>query len=474
MRELTNRAATDRRRELLVAGVDAARTPAGLRPGSPRVESSFFGLAWFVVAAVVVLIGAGAGRSGLAVIGLLALVSAGLAWAWARVALNAVTVTARFDRQHALPGDTVELVITAVNRKLIPVPWATLEVELPRGLRVGESSRRRLSGEQILRLSSALAPFGRLTWRSSLGCPVRGVHEIGPVTVRAGDPFGFFSVRMEGAAPEPIVVYPVVVPVLPLANARERLGDVRVDRHLYTDPTRVAGVRDYQPGDPFRAISWKATARNGSLQTRLEEPATSRQVMVCVNLDTHERVWEGVDSASAESTIAAAASILARADGAGYAVGVMANGLEPGTASPLVYAPARGAGQLARCLDGLARLSLMSTAPFSQALVRLERTGDRGGVIAIVTSRVPEATRTAIAQLLGRGRRVVLVPLGDAAELSLPSIPVYRVDEAAIRERLSLVSNNAVTAPPTAPDRPPSPDRPPLDTDHRRRSGHRP
>jgi uncharacterized protein (DUF58 family) len=443
MREFTDRAATDRRRERIVAGLDAVRQLEGPGAGPPRLQSSIVGLAWFAVAAIVALVGAWTGRSGLAIIGLLGLISAGLAWGWARVALNAVTVSARFDREHALPGDAVELIVTVVNRKLIPVPWATLEIELPPGLRVGEASRRRLSGEQYLRLSSALAPFGRLTWRSDLGCPARGVQHVSPITIRAGDPFGFFTVRMEGAAPEPIVVYPLVVPVLPLANARERLGDVRVDRHLYTDPTRIAGVRDYQPGDPFRAISWKATARLGTLQTRLEEPATSRQVLVCVNLDTHERVWEGVDSVLAESTIAAAASILAWADGAGYAIGVMANGLESGTSSSLVYAPLHGAGQLGRCLDGLARLSLMSTRPFSQALVRLERIGDRGGVILIVTPRVSDATRAAIAQLLGRGRRVVLVPLGDVATVALPGVPVYRVDEDAIRERLALAQPGA-------------------------------
>ncbi len=445
MRERTDRAATDRRQGQIVRSLDAVR-PVEAEAGLSSVWGGFFGGAWFAVAAVVLAVGAATDRGGLAIIGLLGLISAGVAWGWARVALNGVTVSAHFDHDHAIPGDPVELTVTVVNRKLLPVPWATLEVDLPKGLRVGESSRQRLSGEQVLRLSTALAPFGRLTWRSSLNCPVRGIQRIGPIAVRAGDPFGFFTVRMEGPGPEPVVVFPVVVPVLPLTNARERLGDVRVDRHLYTDPTRIAGVRDYQPGDPFRGISWKATARIGSLQTRLEEPATSRQVMVCVNLDTHERVWEGVDSALAEATIAAAASLLSWSDANGYATGVMANGLEAGTAATLVYPPAHGPGQLARCLDGLARLSLMSTTPFSQALVRLERTGDRDGMIAIVTSRISDATRAAIAQLIGRGRRVVLVPLGGAADVALPGVPVYRVDEGTIQDRLAVVRPDAVAS----------------------------
>lgn len=442
MREISQRAAVDRRQEKIVRDLDAVR-PIDAEAGRSSVRGGFFGGAWFAVAVVILLVGAATDRGGLTIIGLLGLISAGLAWTWARVALSAVTVSARFDRDHAIPGDTVELTVTVVNRKLIPVPWATLEVDLPPGLRVMETTHRRLGGEQVLRLSTALAPFGRLTWRSRLTCPVRGSQRIGPIGVRAGDPFGFFTVRMESSGPAPVVVFPVVVPVVPLTNARERLGDIRVDRHLHTDPTRTAGVRDYQAGDPFRSISWKATARVGTLQTRLEEPATSRQVLVCVNLDTHERVWEGVDSALAEATIAAAASVLSWADTNGYAVGVMANGIEPGTASTLVYPPARGTGQLGRCLDGLARLSLLSTSPFSQALVRLERTGDRGGMIAVVTPRITDSTRAAIAQLIGRGRRVVLVPLGSAAEVAMPGVAIYRIDEAVIRERLALTTQGA-------------------------------
>ncbi len=448
MREINDLTAAHRRQEKIVRDLDAVR-PVDSEAGRSTVRGGFFGGAWFAVAGVVLLVGAATDRSGLAIIGLLGMISAGLAWGWARVALNGVTVSARFDHDHAIPGDTVELTVSVVNRKLLPVPWATLEVDLPPGLRVTESTHRRLGGEQVLRLSTALAPFGRLTWRSRLTCPARGIQRIGPIGVRAGDPFGFFTVRMEGPGPAPVVVFPVVVPVLPLTNARERLGEIRVDRHLYTDPTRIAGVRDYLPGDPFRTISWKATARVGTLQTRLEEPATARQVLVCVNLDTHDRVWEGVDSALAEGTIAAAASVLSWADANGYAVGVMANGIEPGTVSTLVYPPTRGTGQLARCLDGLARLSLLSTSPFSQALVRLERTGDRGGMIAVVTPRITDSTRAAIAQLIGRGRRVVLVPLGEAAAVAMPGVLVYRVDEAGIQERLEAALTATRRSPPT-------------------------
>lgn len=437
-----------RRRELLARQIDTVRPvvetgrPEGSRPEGeegdrPAMRGGFFGAAWFVAATAVLLLGAATGHGGLGIVGLLGLVSAGLAWGWARVALRGVVVTARFDRDHVLPGDPVELTVTVTNGKLIPVPWVTLEVAVPRGLRVGKSSLRRLSGEQVLRLSTALAPYGRLTWRSALTCPVRGHFQLDPVTVRAGDPFGFFTGRTDGAAPGPVTVYPPIVAIPELRDTRERLGDVAVRRHLQTDPTRIAGVRDYLPGDPFRSISWKATARLGTLQTRLEEPATSRQVLVCVNLDTHEQVWEGIDSALAEAAISAAASLLSGAAATGQAIGLMANGRSPGTPRPLVYAPAADTGQLARCLNGLARVSLFSTMPFSRELARLERVGDRDGTVIVVTALLTEPLRGAIALLVRQGRRVVLAPLGSATGAVIPGVPVIGLDQAAILARLT-------------------------------------
>ena len=41
------------------------------------------------------------------------------------------------------------------------------------------------------------------------------------------------------------------------------------------DPIRIAGARDYRPGDPLKRMHWKATARTGELQVRLVDPSTT-------------------------------------------------------------------------------------------------------------------------------------------------------------------------------------------------------
>ena len=422
--------------------LEGTREPAADDAPRTTIRGGHFGTAWFAIAGLVVVVAAATGQGGLAVIGLLALVAAGLAWAWARFALRNVVVTAAFARGHVLPGDTVPFTVTVQNRKLLPVPWTTLEVELPRSLRVAEASRRRLSGEQVLRLSTALAPYGRLTWRPELICPVRGMHRIDEVRIRSGDPFGFFTARITIDGPPPVVVYPLVVPMPALPDARERMGDIRVSRNLHTDPTRIAGVRDYRPGDSFRMISWKATARTGALQTRIEEPASSRQVLLCLDLETFGALWQGVNSVQVETMIATAASILVRADADGYGIGVVANGLMPGTPTPLGIPVAQGPDQLRRCLDGLARLNVLSAIPFDRTLRVLA--GGRGGgslgdgLVVVVTSWLGDDDRVALTSLSRGGRRVVVAPVAaeDGSLPTVPGLPVWTVETGGIRERI--------------------------------------
>src|ERR1019366_8024802 len=57
------------------------------------------------------------------------------------------------------------------------------------------------------------------------------------------------------------------------------------------DPTRLAGVRPYQQGDPLNRIHWRATARTGELHSRIYE--TSRVAGATFLLDFHAQSFQG-------------------------------------------------------------------------------------------------------------------------------------------------------------------------------------
>jgi hypothetical protein len=56
-----------------------------------------------------------------------------------------------------------------------------------------------------------------------------------------------------------VLVYPRLIPFKELGiPSFYPAGDERTESRLFPDPTRTVGVRDYRPGDPLKAIHWKA------------------------------------------------------------------------------------------------------------------------------------------------------------------------------------------------------------------------
>src|SRR5262249_29874133 len=68
---------------------------------------------------------------------------------------------------------------------------------------------------------------------------------------------------------------PKVVPLpgYDLASRRP-IGEIRLTHRLFEDPTRIAGVRFYQPGDPLNRIHWRATARTSALHSKIYDAST--------------------------------------------------------------------------------------------------------------------------------------------------------------------------------------------------------
>ena len=97
----------------------------------------------------------------------------------------------------------------------------------------------------------------------------RGVYRLGPLELFVGDFFGISTWRHHIAAEQTIVVYPQVrsLPELALPS-RLSFGNFPALQRIHPDPTRLAGVRPYEQGDPLRTIHWPASARTQALQVK--------------------------------------------------------------------------------------------------------------------------------------------------------------------------------------------------------------
>ena len=145
----------------------------------------------------------------------------------------------------------------------------------------------------------------------------RGIHELGPATVRVSDPFGVVSELLDVAERTSLHVAPDPEELTEhgAALAHESGSDPSRRAQPQPGPDNVT-TREYRHGDPMRRVHWAASAKHGQLMVRQEDPrSTRRTVLVLDTVEQHwpgERVWAGVLESTEEFewAVGAAASVL--------------------------------------------------------------------------------------------------------------------------------------------------------------------
>lgn len=328
---------------------------------------------------------------------------------WYRFCLHELLMERQPSPHRAVFGDVVDLRLVIENRKPLPLPWMELVDEYPEllpvlDLRLGPSAKPERA---LLTAILPLWAYQRVRRTYRVLAAARGAHQFGPVRLRISDPFGILTREAEVPLPATLLVHPLIAPLerfgLP-PNAP--FGERKARRRVLDDPLRVVGTREYVPGDEPRRIHWKATARTGTLQSKVYEPSARHTLAIFLDTRTFTHLHLGYDPDLAELAICAAASVAAWGSEQGYAVGVYSNGavssagaeeeasermaavlaaaaeqsqekLQQLAAEIARYSgalrlripPASRGEQLLRILDGLARVLPYHGTPMSQVVV---------------------------------------------------------------------------------------------------------
>jgi uncharacterized protein (DUF58 family) len=394
-------------------------------------RSLIFNSFWLYGAGFLILLGMILRERALSLLGLLTLCTAGGAWLWARYVLANVQYTRTLGVDRVFPGEEVPLLVSVVNKKLLPLAWIDIEDQVPDQLRIVERETvpSGIPGMDVLRITTAMRWYEKVTWTFHVRCPVRGYFTFGPVTLRSGDLFGFFHRKAELEHYASVIVYPRVVSLDDLGiPPRHLFGDQRIRRPIITDPTRTVGVRDYRPEDTFRHVHWKATARVQALQTKIFEPTTEVRFGVFLNLDTFEHYWEGLDYDRAERAIVAAASVAMRAIDERHTVGIYANGVVGGSDQALRIRPGRSPEQAAEILTGLAKLNPIASLNFPRLLKTEAQRFPWGSTVVVITAIMTDAIAAVLAELLRAGHRVMVVTIDEVEVPPMRGLIVTHLD----------------------------------------------
>lgn len=350
-----------------------------------------------------------------------------LARGWSSYAAARLVSSRQFE-PRALWGDSVTVRLSLRNGGRLPIPWLRTRDRLPVALGAPGISER----------AFGLGPGESREIVHELQCRHRGWYELGPLVVETGDPLGLNLFRRELTTEQRLLVYPKVLTLAELGlPSRTPFGDVRTHQPPYEDPARVAGVRDYQPGDSQRRIHWRASAAVGRLQVKKLEPAMTLQTAIALDLNPggYDR---GAGYYATELAIVTAASVASHLVGLRQEVGLLTNGLDrlAGNERELYLAPRKGRGQLTRILDTLARIQTQTAPPIAAALGSAIGGLSWGSTVVVVCGQDSPELADAALRLRRAGFAVAILVVSQlsqyrdrvegAAALGLPVRYVWR------------------------------------------------
>ncbi len=220
-----------------------------------------------------------------------------------------------FSVKEAHEGDSIYLVETVYNGKLLPVPWLKVDIHSSRWLDFAGTCSVIAQDSRRVTSSFILKSYQKTTRRWKLKCLKRGVFNTENVTLVSGDLLNFSVVSIPVAVNASLMVYPEIIDLdemfVPVSLLQ---SDKTVNRWIIDDPFIIAGARDYAPGDPLNRVHWPLTARTGRLMVKKNEFTSQRSLTVLLNMQS--QLYEYADTINkrmAELGIKVAATLFDRA-----------------------------------------------------------------------------------------------------------------------------------------------------------------
>src|SRR5579872_2230930 len=340
-------------------------------------------------------------------------------------------------------GESVEVSVTLSNSGGLPILWVLVEDLLPDYSLRQKPARMSVKGKRIQVVN--LGGRQTKTIRYTVTFLMRGYYPIGPTMLETGDVFGLHRRHRVIGKPVYVMVYPKIIPLPKYDFASQRpIGEIRLQNRLFEDPTRTAGVREYQVGDPLQRVHWKVTARTGVLHCRVYEPTSlaGATILIDFHQDNYPKRSEPHRS---DLAITAAASIgyevsllnqqlglasngrdaadrireesLAEDKGVGYETRDEARDRfeldeENDRLRPMIVETRRGFDQFQKIREALARLEFTDAFSFPQLALEMAARIPRDATVIAVLPRATVETAIALGTLRRQGFAVTAILIG--------------------------------------------------------------
>ncbi|WJQ82097.1 DUF58 domain-containing protein [Brevibacillus brevis] len=349
---------------------------------------------------------------------------------WAKSMSKWVSLDWSSDQTRVLSGTPVHITVQLHNRSWLPLPATWLRFTLPEHVAVeGADEVRILNHRTSVRLRFDLPMRQSATRTLTLIPNKRGTVWLTDVQSETLPLLGEEPTAMTLSVSFSLLVYPLPLALSPVVLAESEPDGNRLSRQRQQDDvTFQRGVRSYMPGDRFKHIHWKATAKTGSLETRLFEfTAQPNWRIVGHILPSYEPMMQKYNDITNERTISCLAALagLCRRKSVGYELylTVKQRGREH------FHLPAgSGKAHHLHVMTQLAQIHHFVTTPLAPVLRRLEGAHGKESIL-IVTPRMDSSVQASAERLIQCGHQVAVL------DISSDPVIIQRFQHARLKKR---------------------------------------
>ncbi|MEH7346261.1 DUF58 domain-containing protein [Bacillus sp. JJ1532] len=191
--------------------------------------------------------------------------------------LHHLQVSRVFLKTEYNAGESIKVEITLKRKMSFPLFYIVIEDELGEQLRYSQERNR---------TKSFLFPWFKkeINWDYQINDLPRGEHHFQSIRVKTGDPLGLIEKEIHIQTDQKIMVYPAYEELIyrPLENHFDQ-GLTASKERVQRDTSMAIGIREYQPGDRFSWINWKATAKRNDIMTKEFEQRQSHDVFILMD-----------------------------------------------------------------------------------------------------------------------------------------------------------------------------------------------
>jgi len=150
-------------------------------------------------------------------------------------------------------------------------------------------------------------------------------------------------------------------------------------------------------------------------------------MVVCLNVSTFARFWEGTNPDLLEHVISVTATLVTKGIEDGYRVGLIANGCLAHADQPFRIPPGRSPKQLSSLLEALSGVTPVVTGHFETFLIKQVPRVSYGATLLIVTGVTNPELFEALVQLRYHGRHITLLSFAETPPKQVPGIRTFHL-----------------------------------------------